>query len=69
MSQIYTIIIEQMCQFSGGGGCPEKIKLNKIHNFRHAAIIDFNMRNIWRTVPDILTITIEQNVGSGKYMP
>ena len=43
----------------------EKIQLDKIQNGRCAAIIDANMRNIWKTVSDSLTFTIAV---SGKDM-
>ena len=35
-----------------GGICPEKCQLDKIKNGRLAAIIDFSMHNILKTVPD-----------------
>ena len=31
----------------------EKFQLDEIQNGRLAAVIDFNLRNIWKTVPDI----------------
>ena len=34
-----------------GGICTKTFQLDKIKNGRLAAIIDFNMRNIWKTVP------------------
>ena len=37
--------------------CPEKFQLYQIQNGQLAAIIDFNMRNIGKTVPDMWTIT------------
>ena len=35
-----------------GRVCPEKIQLDQIKNGRISAIIDFDMHNIWKTVPD-----------------
>ena len=42
----------------------EKITLNQILNDRLSAIIDNNnnLHNIWKTMPDSLTIIIKQNV-------
>ena len=34
------------------GMSPEKIQVDPVLNRRLAAIIDFNMRNIWKVVPD-----------------
>ena len=42
--------------------CPETFHLDKIENGALVIIVDFNMRNIWKTVPDNQNITIEQNV-------
>ena len=42
--------------------CPEKYQLAKIKTGRIAAIVDFNMRNIWKTVLDNYIINIKQNV-------
>ena len=42
--------------------CPETFHLDKIKNGALVIIVDFNMRNIWKTVPDNQNITIEQNV-------
>ena len=36
-----------------------KIQLDFIKNGRHAAITDFKMRNIWKTIPGSYPITIE----------
>ena len=53
MPAIWTIYIYiQNVRFQGGILCPEKCQLDKIRNSRLAATIDFNMRNIWKTVPD-----------------
>ena len=42
-----------MCDFQGGI-CPEKGQHDQIQNGRLAAIIDFNLRNIWKTVKPLL---------------
>ena len=42
--------IKQYVRFQGI--CPEKNKLDQIRNILLAAVIDFNVRNIWKTVPD-----------------
>ena len=47
----YTITIEQNVQFQAGV-CPDNIQLEQIQNGRLVVIIDFNMRNIWQTLPD-----------------
>ena len=41
---------------------PEKIWLDKIQNGRLSAIIHFHMADIWSTVLDGWTITINRNV-------
>ena len=38
------------------------IRTETCHGGRLSAIIFFNMRNIWKTGPDSLTIAMEQNV-------
>ena len=43
--------MKQNVQFQGGI-CPEKSQLNQIQNSRLEAIIDFDMGNIWKTVPN-----------------
>ena len=48
---IKTITIKQNVPFHGGV-CPENFQPEQIKNDRFAAIIDFNMRNIWKTMPD-----------------
>ena len=40
----------------------EKCQLDQIQNDRPVAILDFNMRNNWKTLPERWTITFEQNV-------
>ena len=45
-----------------GGICPEKFPIHQIQNGRLIAIINFNMPNIWQTVPNSYTITVERNV-------
>ena len=42
--------------------CPEKFQVDQIQNGRLSAIINFNMPDIWQTVPDNYTISIKQNV-------
>ena len=42
--------------------CPEKYKLGQIKNDQLEAIIDFDMGNIVKTLPDSKTIIIKQNV-------
>ena len=45
---IWTINIKQDVQLQRGI-CPEKFQFDKIPNGQLVAIIDFNMRNIWKT--------------------
>ena len=51
------------------GICPEKFQLYKIRNGWHAAIIDLNMNNIWKTVPNNYSFTIKKIAASGRDMP
>ena len=46
-----TITIEQKVWFQGGI-CSLKFYVNKILYGRLVIIVDFNMRNIWKTIPD-----------------
>ena len=55
-----TIAIKQNVRFQGGV-CTGKIQLYQIKNGRLVAIIDLNMRDIWKTVPVSSTITLKQN--------
>ena len=49
--------------FQGGGGiCPAKFQLDHIQNSRQSAMINFNMPDIWQTVPDSLNSTVKENV-------
>ena len=51
MRYSWTITIKRNVRFQEGI-CPKKIQLDQIKNCQLAAIIDFNMCNIWKTVPD-----------------
>ena len=42
-----TVTIEQNVRVEGGM-CSKKIQLDQLQNDRHVAIIDFNMRTIWK---------------------
>ena len=44
------------------GICPEKFQLDQIQNGRLSGILSFNMCDIWQTMQDTWTITIEQNM-------
>ena len=57
----YTMTIKQNVWFQEGI-CLENCQLDQIQNGRLSAIIDYNMHNIWKTVPDSWTITVKQNV-------
>ena len=54
-----------MCQIARrfhGGICPEKFQLDQIQNGQFAAIIDFNMHNIWKTMRGSWTFIMKQNM-------
>ena len=51
MPDSYTMTIKKNVQYQVGI-CPEKCQLDQIHNGQLDAVIDFNMGNIWKTVPD-----------------
>ena len=64
----WTITIKQIVRLQGGIYL-DKFQLDKISNERLAAIIDFSMRNIGKTVPDRYTIyIITKCIVSGRDM-
>ena len=60
------ITIEPDVRFQWGI-CPEKFELDVIKNDRLVAIIDYNMRKVWKTVPDHYYKT--KCAASGRDMP
>ena len=64
-----TSLLNKMCDFSRGYTV-KNFQLYQIENGRQGPIIDIQMCNFWRIMPDSYTITIEQMCGfSEVYMP